>query len=87
LKTPSRNARSPPVWTANHSSAKRVPNTADSAIEGTQYRRRPGSKYVLTTATRVPCCRAWYRYFMVTGWLFGVFEPKKTTRSLPIQSV
>jgi hypothetical protein len=25
-------------------------------------------------------------YFIVTGWLLGVFEPKKTTRSVPIQS-
>ncbi len=73
--------------TANQSSAKRVPNSADSATDGTQYRRSPGSKYVLTTATRVPDRRAWYRYFIVTGWLFGVFEPKNTMRSLPIQSV
>ena len=44
LKTPPRNARSPPVSTGNHSSAKRVPKRADSGTDGTQYRFSPGSK-------------------------------------------
>ena len=34
--TPCRKAWSPPVWTANQSSAKRVPKSADSGTEGTQ---------------------------------------------------
>ncbi len=44
LSTPVRNARSPPVRTANQSSAMTVPFTALDAIDGIQYRSRPGSR-------------------------------------------
>lgn len=35
---------SPPTFTPKNSSVTRVPNTADSALEGTQYRSMPGSR-------------------------------------------
>ena len=37
--------------------------------------------------TLVPALRARYRYFIATGWLLATFEPMKTIRSLPTQSV
>ena len=58
----------------------RVPKTADSMLDGTQYRSRPGSRYGFTTTTRQPRRRARYRYFMNTGWLFAGLEPHSTTR-------
>jgi len=58
LKTPFKNARSPPVSTANQASANLVPKNADSATEGTQYFKRPGSKSGFTTTTFVPAFRA-----------------------------
>ena len=81
FKTPFGNPRSPPVSTSNQSSASFVPKSALSAIDGTQYRSRPGSRYGLTTAIRTPFFFAKWRYFVVTGWLFGTFDPKKTIRS------
>ncbi len=63
-----------------------VPNTADSTLDGTQYRSRPGSRYGLTTTTRHPRFLARYRYFMNTGWLLAGLVPQSTTRSLSITS-
>ena len=34
----------------------------------------------------MPAFFAWWRYLVVTGWLFATFEPMKTIRSVPIQS-
>lgn len=64
----------------------RVPNTADSAELGTQYRSSPGSRNGLTTTTRVPLRLAWSRYFMNTGWLLAGLVPHSTTRSLSMTS-
>ncbi len=35
----------------------------------------------------VPAFFARCRYFVATGWLLATFEPMKTTRSVPIQSL
>jgi hypothetical protein len=75
-------AASPPVWTGKNSSVMRVPKTALSALDGTQYRSSPGSRSGLTTATRVPRRRASYRYFMNTGCAFATSVPNSTTRSV-----
>src|SRR3954462_5653849 len=60
----------------------RVPNSADSGLDGTQYLSSPGSRYGLTTTTFVPRRFASYRYFMNTGWLLAGLEPMSTTRSV-----
>ena len=36
---------------------------------------------------RVPFSLARYMYFVATGWLFATCDPKKTSRSVPIQSL
>ena len=36
---------------------------------------------------RVPFSLARYMYFVATGWLFATCDPKKTSRSVPIQTL
>ena len=47
----------------------------------------PGSRYGFTTTIFVPSCFASWRYFVVTGWSFAGFAPKKMIRSVPHQSL
>src|SRR5690606_15404048 len=78
---------SPPGRTGTWRSHIRVPKSADSTFDGTQYRSSPGSRKGLTTTTRQPRRLAMSRYFMKTGWLFAGFAPQSTTRSLSMTSV
>src|SRR3954465_8010165 len=75
-------ATSPPGTTGTWRSQIFVPNRADSGLDGTQYRSRPGSRYGFTTTTFVPLRLASYRYFMKTGWFVAGLDPMSTTRSV-----
>ena len=76
--TPTRNARSPPVWTSNqsigepraeHRARRRstAPSSAPGPARGTGSRPRSARRG----------CLASCRYFVVTGWLFGVFDAEE----------
>jgi hypothetical protein len=68
----------------SHSS---VPNSADPAFDGIQYRSSPGSRNAFTDKTRAPRRRASCRYFVVTGWSFAGLAPRKTIKSASYQSL